>query len=100
MGEDARASSRREGERMVADEVRFLGETAAELLASYDADVDRPGFPTFASVERFWSSEVEPRLMEFASMQADFGRGTEMPAGSRWRENSEIPAPGEWRAGG
>lgn len=100
MGEDAPASSRREGERMVADEVRFLGEKAAELLAAYDADADRPGFPTFASVERFWSAEVEPRLSAFASMQADFGRGTEMPDGSRWKENSEVPSPGEWRAGG
>ncbi|MFW5826236.1 MAG: creatininase family protein [bacterium] len=100
MGEDARASSRREGERMVADEVRFLGQKSAELLAAYDAGADRPGFPTFASVERFWSAEVEPRLAEFASMQADFGRGTQMPEGSRWKENSEIPTAGEWRAGG
>jgi len=37
MGGNARESSRRVGERMVADEVRWLGEKARELRAAYEA---------------------------------------------------------------
>lgn len=93
MGPNAGESTRLEGERMVADEVRFLGEKAKELLRAWDADADSPGFPTYASVERFWSEQVAPRLYELASMEPDFGRGSVVPESSRWKENSEIPGP-------
>ncbi|MFW5788854.1 MAG: creatininase family protein [Spirochaetota bacterium] len=93
MGEDAAGSSRREGERMVDDEVRYLGTKTRVLLDEYDSDVDRPGFPTYASVERFWLQTVRPLLYDFGSMEPDFGRGSVVPEGSRWMENSEIPGP-------
>jgi creatinine amidohydrolase len=93
MGKNARDSSRREGERMVADEVLWLGAKVEELLAAYDAAADAPGLPTFESVEAFWESAVLPRVSDFASMQADFGLGTEIPEGSVWAENARITRP-------
>ena len=93
MGANAPESSRREGDRMVDDEVGFLGGKARELLEAYDPDLECPGFPTFASVERFWSETIRPKLYEFASMRPDTARGPAVPDGSRWKANSEIPGP-------
>lgn len=89
MGPDAASSSRATGERMVEDEVRWLGEKARDLLASYR---DRPkGLARFEDVERFWQAEVAPRLPRFESMQLAFQAGEAVPEDSVWYANWRVP---------
>ncbi len=85
MGPDASQSSRAVGERMVDDEVRWLGAKARELLASYGERVR--GLARFDDVERLWEAEIAPRLPRFESMQPRFDRGGTVPEGSVWHDN-------------
>ena len=52
MGDDARAANRLIGERMVADEVRWLGAKAAELVTAYEQEQPTQRLRTFADVEQ------------------------------------------------
>jgi creatinine amidohydrolase len=92
MGPNAREANRGVGERMVADEVAWLGRKKEELLAAYD-----PGAPsrlrTFDQVEAFWAAEVKPRLKDFESMKNFRPDKAAPPESSRWRENWQV---GEW----
>ena len=93
MGPDARLANRQTGERMVADEVAWLGGKAAELLADYAAHTPAERRPlSFAEIERIWAAEVEPQLASFKSMQ--HGDGPAPAADSRWQLNYQIPAGG------
>ena len=92
MGRNARDSSRRTGERMVEDEVRFLGAKARELLAEYVRLRPQHTFRTFADVERVWALVVRPALPEFRTMQEKWWNDQpELPRDSCWFENSRIP---------
>ncbi|MCL5270078.1 MAG: creatininase family protein [bacterium] len=95
MGPDAPQSDRRVGERMVADEVEFLGNKAREMLAEYDALKPAHEFTTYEAVERFWREVAEPELANFESMQPKWATQPDLPADSPWRENA--PVPGNWR---
>ncbi|MCB0120965.1 MAG: hypothetical protein KDE58_01915 [Caldilineaceae bacterium] len=91
MGKNAHESNRLVGERMVADEVRWLGAKAAELLADYQANQPAPRQPlTFMALEQIWASEVMPQLREFKTMQ--YLERTPPPADSTWQLNYRIPA--------
>jgi creatinine amidohydrolase len=91
MGADVRQSDRREGERMVADEVRWLGEKAGELLAAYDRDKPSHRLRTFAQVEELWERHVRPALGRFRTMQ-DLWPGQEpVPEDSVWYANWRVP---------
>lgn len=91
MGPDAALSDRKIGQRMVADEVRWLSGKARQLLELYDEDVAVPGFPRFEDVEHFWDSEIRPRIKDFKSMSMDFGKGGMVKESSVWYENWRIP---------
>lgn len=91
MGADAPHADRRVGERMVADEVRFLASKGEELIRSYPDDATTPGFPTFDSVELFWAESVAPEIAAFRSMSSDFGVGGSVPEGSVWYDNWFVP---------
>jgi len=78
---------------MVADEVEWLGNKAAELLAEYDRLKPAHNFTTFETVERVWKEVVEPALPEFKTMQA---MQDELPPDSPWKANSGVP--GNWRS--
>ena len=90
MGNDAKQSNRLVGERMVADEVRWLGRKSATLLADYAHNVPaRHSALTFMQIEEIWSTEVMPMLGDFKSMSY---LNREPPAeGSRWRFNYALP---------
>ncbi len=90
MGSDAHQSDRRVGERMVRDEVRFLGARAAELLAAYDEARPEHAMRTFADVERVWTEVVRPALPSFLTLQ-DSWSGEEMPPDSVWAPNWRVP---------
>jgi creatinine amidohydrolase len=87
MGEDAGESNRLVGERMVADEVEWLGRKGRELLDAYDQLSPAHNFTTFAAVEQFWRDVVEPRLPEFITMQPKWENQSDLPADSPWGRN-------------
>jgi creatinine amidohydrolase/Fe(II)-dependent formamide hydrolase-like protein len=91
MGANAREAHRRTGERMVADEVRWLGDKARELLAAYDTEKPQQQLRTFEQVEQLWETLVRPQLKEFRSMQ-ELQEGQQPPAEtSVWRVNWRVP---------
>jgi creatinine amidohydrolase len=91
MGPNAREANRQIGERMVADEVRWLGEKARELLAEYDRVQPRHTLRTFGDVETLWDQVVRPRLPEFRTMQGVWTNQESVPEDSVWRANAAIP---------
>jgi creatinine amidohydrolase len=91
MGPDAGEASRQVGERMVGDEVRWLGEKGRDLLSEYDRLRPEHTLRTFADVERVWREVVEPLLKDFICMQATWEQDPPPPPGSVWRENWEVP---------
>lgn len=91
MGGDAHESDRRVGERMVEDEVAFLGHKARELLAAYDIQPVPHTLLTFADVERVWAEVVRPQLGDFLTMQPTWGQAPGPPAHSRWHANWPVP---------
>lgn len=93
MGPDARQSDRRVGERMVSDEVRWLGARAAVLLEEYDRLKPAHTLRTFADVERVWETVVRPALKNFRTLQQRWtdGPDSEVPDDSCWRANWEVP---------
>ncbi|HEY3079612.1 MAG TPA: creatininase family protein [Chloroflexota bacterium] len=91
MGPNAGESSRRIGERMVEDEVRWLGQKARELLAAYEAAPPTARLRTFAEAEALWSEVVQPALPTFETMQDGWGDQPPPPEGSVWRANWPVP---------
>jgi len=90
-GPDAPQSDRQVGERMVADEVAWLGRKAAALLEEYltQAPADRRPL-SFLDIERLWAEVVLPHLPDFQTMS--YLDRTPPPAGSRWQLNYAIPS--------
>lgn len=94
MGANAREANRRTGERMVADEVRWLGEKARELLADYEREQPPHTLRTFEQVEQLWETVVRPELPRFRSMQ-ELADDRQPPAeGSVWYPNWRVPQRG------
>lgn len=94
MGPDARQANRRIGERMVEDEVRYLGRKAKELLEAYQRERPEHRLRTFEDVERLWEEVVRPHLKGFLSMQ-ELPEGQEPPPfNSRWYANWRVPPRG------
>ncbi|MEZ4862937.1 MAG: creatininase family protein [Caldilineaceae bacterium] len=90
MGPTASLADRRVGERMVADEVRWLGAKAAKLLADYTQNKPAQRQPlSFMAIEQIWANEVLPHFHEFKTMQ--YLERTPPPADSRWQLNYTIP---------
>lgn len=88
MGRDAHQANRQVGERMVRDEVEYLGRKAAELLAEYDRLKPAHRLRTYRDVENFWRDKVEPELPDFACMKECFcDPPATVPPGSVWFEN-------------
>lgn len=88
MGESARMSDRRIGERMIRDEVRWLGRKAGELLQSYRKPTHHTPL-SFLQIEQIWSEEIQPQLHSFRTMS--YLDRTPPPENSVWRLNYEIP---------
>lgn len=94
MGGNARESNRKAGERMVADEVRWLGAKGKELLAAYDQAQPAHALRTFEDVERLWETVVRPELKAFRSMQNQWDGQEPVPEESRWHANWRVPDRG------
>jgi creatinine amidohydrolase len=90
MGANARQANRLAGERMVEDEVQWLGEKGRQLLEEYDRLQPTHRLTTFAAVEKAWEQLVVPRLPEFLSMQEKWEWQDDLPADSPWQENKSV----------
>jgi creatinine amidohydrolase len=91
MGRDAPQADRRVGERMVADQVEWLGKKTQELLAEYARLQPEHGFTTFEKVEQVWSEVVTPHVAQFQSMQPKWDWQKELPPDSPWGRNNQVP---------
>ncbi|HUU68231.1 MAG TPA: creatininase family protein [Planctomycetota bacterium] len=91
MGLNAHESNRRTGERMVADEVRWLVAKAKELLADYDRERPTVRLSTFEQVEQLWDTVVRPHVKDFKSMMGRWGQQNPVPEDSTWYANAVVP---------
>ncbi|HRU24683.1 MAG TPA: creatininase family protein [Candidatus Latescibacteria bacterium] len=91
MGRNAYEASRRIGERMVEDEVTWLGRKAGELLEEYEKSRPSHTLRTFEDVERLWEGVVRPHVPEFRSMQLCWKEHQEVPGDSVWYANWKVP---------
>ncbi|MCC6444834.1 MAG: creatininase family protein [Armatimonadetes bacterium] len=94
MGKNAREADRQTGERMVADEVRYLGEKAAELLDAYARERPDHRFLTYETVESLWDALVQPALKDFHTMQDMWEGQQPIPENSVWYPNWRVPRRG------
>jgi creatinine amidohydrolase len=90
MGRTAHEANRKVGERMVADEVGWLGAKARELLEAYERARPQHTLRTFEDVERLWDAVVRPELKLLRSMQQAWGDEA-VPAESCWYPNWRVP---------
>ena len=90
MGPDASLANRLTGERMVDDEVTWLGTKGKELLAEYERLKPNHNFTTYAAVEHIWQEVIAPRLPEFISMQEKWEGQEDIPSDSPWKKNMGI----------
>jgi creatinine amidohydrolase len=93
MGPNAGEATRRTGERMVQDEVRWLGEKARALLAEYERLRPEHRLRTFGDVEALWRDVIRPEVPRFKSMQERLGDREPPPEGSVWHAGWRVP---EW----
>ena len=93
MGPTVRHSDRRVGERMVADEVRWLGEKAQELLDEYEEENPTHKLQTYEDVEVLWETVIRPSLAGFETMQ-DSWTEEALPETSTWYPNWRVPRRG------
>ena len=94
MGSTVRQSNRLTGERMVRDEVEWLGAKAGELLADYTALQPEHALRTFEDVERLWEDVVRPALKGFETMKDAWTEGESVPESSVWHANWRVPDRG------
>ena len=89
MGSNAYDSDRRTGERMVNDEVEWLGKKMKELLDDYTKQDTSDRKPvTFEEVENMWVEQVLPILKTFETMK---NTGEPPPEDSQWFAQWKIP---------
>jgi hypothetical protein len=91
MGKSAYESNRQVGERMVQDEVVWLGNKAKELLGAYDTEKPTVKLRTFEDVEHFWDKVVRPKIKDFKTMKKSWSKDQELPESSVWNANWRIP---------
>lgn len=90
-GKDAHQANRQVGERMVADEVVWLGKKASELLDEYDRVKPKHTLITFRDVEDIWKRVLLPDLTSYESMKDIWEGQDPIPEDSPWYANIKIP---------
>jgi creatinine amidohydrolase len=91
LGHNAREADRRIGQRMVRDEVAFLGERARQLLQDYERLKPPHTLRTFEQVEQLWDELVRPIIGNFQTMQDQWPGQEPVPEGSVWHGNWRVP---------
>ena len=94
MGPTAHESDRQVGERMVANEVQWLGAKAKELLDAYAESAQARQPLTFDQIEEIWERDVRPQLKDFESMQTRWSEDEGPVPDSRWYAQWRVPDRG------
>ena len=95
LGKDAYQANRLIGERMVSDEVEWLGNKGRELLGLYEQTQPKHSLLTFGDVEKLWNQVVLPDIGEYKSMKELWEWQDPIPEDSPWYANMKIP--NNWR---
>jgi len=95
LGHDASQANRQTGERMVSDEVEWLGNKSRELLSVYEQLQPKHTLLTFRDVEALWQNVVLPELGAYESMKEIWEWQVPIPEDSPWFTNMRIPD--NWR---
>ena len=90
-GPNAAEAHRLIGERMVCEEVAFLGNKANELLAEYRRVRPTQRLRTFEQVEQLWDAVIRPVFKDFETMQQVREGRDPVPEDSVWYPNWPIP---------
>jgi hypothetical protein len=90
LGEDAYQASRQVGERMVGDEVEWLGNKGRDLLGEYDRIQPKHTLTTFTDVENIWHKVILPEIGEYESMKEIWDWQDPIPEDSPWYANMKI----------
>ena len=91
MGQNVRESNRQIGERMVNDEIEWLGNKVRELLAAYESEKPTQKLRTFDQVEHIWETVIRPELPNFRTMQTAWSDDVTLPEDSIWYANWKVP---------
>ena len=91
MGQNVRESNRQIGERMVNDEIEWLGNKVRELLAAYESEKPTQKLRTFDQVEHIWETAIRPELPNFRTMQTAWSDDATLPEDSVWYANWKVP---------
>jgi len=92
MGSDGPQATRRDGERIVAAQVEWLGKKARELIAEYKAPPLRRAL-TFTETESLWQETERTLLPKLLTMEELHAGESAPPEGSRWRANWAVRYP-------
>ena len=98
MGRDAHQANRQIGERMVADEVAWLGQKGRALRDEFDRLQPGHLLRTFSDVERIWRDAILPELRQYESMKDIWDGQQPIPADSTWNANLKIDPTGFGRS--
>ncbi|HTL51434.1 MAG TPA: creatininase family protein [Planctomycetota bacterium] len=90
-GGDAYKANRRDGEKMIAYQVDWLGKKAAELLGAYSPSAGTRKPKSYADVEALWAKTQADLLPKLESMQELLGKDEPVPEISRWHLNFHVP---------
>ena len=90
LGKDAYQANRQVGERMVADEVDWLGDKGRDLLGEYDRIQPKHTLTTFSDVEKIWHKEILPEIGQYESMKEIWDWQEPIPDDSPWYANMKI----------
>ena len=89
MGANASDSDRRIGERMVNDEVEWLGKKMNALMKDYkELNISERQPVTFEEVEQVWAETVSPALKTFETMK---NPNESPPEDSQWFRQCKLP---------
>ena len=92
-GLDAHLANRKEGERMVTEQVNKLIEKAKTLLESYQAPENGRKALSFAAIDELWEKTMKEIFPTLEIMKQQVEGWPAPPADSRWMLNWKIVTP-------
>ena len=92
-GVDAHLANRKDGERMVTEQVERLGSIATELLKTYQEPKDGRKPLSYAAIDELWEITMQDIFPKLEIMVQQIEGWPPPPANSRWMLNWKIVPP-------